>query len=252
MRLPELQGAIRDALVLGRTDGLVGELVGGANPAGRLAVHQRHYRTSLVRALLARFPAICWLLGGQRARDAATAYLEASPPHAPCLAEYGGTFPEFLAGWLKGRLGFAADFARLELAVGAVALAIDRPPAAAEALTGFAESDLPELRLPLQPGLRFLAAEWPVDTLFRVFTVGKEPERMHLDPTPCHLQIRGARGTCEVVRLDPAEWRFRHALARGGTLGAAIDAAAADDFDASTALGRLFAAGLVTAIEAGA
>ena len=45
-------------------------LVGGDVPSKRLAIHQRHYGASLVRALLERFPATVWPAGSPFVTDA--------------------------------------------------------------------------------------------------------------------------------------------------------------------------------------
>jgi hypothetical protein len=67
--LADIQSAIRDALVRGDRSVLAPILSGGADPAHRLAIHQRHYAASLTRALLDRFPATVWLVGSELVTD---------------------------------------------------------------------------------------------------------------------------------------------------------------------------------------
>lgn len=254
MSLAELQTRIRDAVVAGRAADVAPFIRGGANPLHRLAVHQRHYRTSIARALVARFPACHWLIGSDRLNAAALAFAAASPPVAPCIAEYGDLFPAFLAERAED-LPYLRDFAELELRLGPASLAVDLPAAPVAALAAIGEEGLPGLVLRLQPGLAYLTACWPVDDLIRVFLSGTEPEHLRLDPERVPLEIRGARGRFAIERLAPAEWTFRHALQQGLPLGEAAaraeDAGDAGGFDPGAALGHLFAAGMVSALMPG-
>ena len=78
MSLAELQQRFRNAIVTGDAGCVASLLVGGVDPRVRLAIHQRHYEASLVRAILERFPASQWLVGsepviGARVRPPASA-----------------------------------------------------------------------------------------------------------------------------------------------------------------------------------
>ena len=86
--LAEIQAGIRDAVVDADNLAVVGLLVGGARPERRLAVHQRHYATSLTRALVERFPATVWLVGSDLVTHAAQSFISEHPPTRPCIAEY--------------------------------------------------------------------------------------------------------------------------------------------------------------------
>jgi len=55
--LAETQLWIRRAVVDGDTAGIPPQLIGGRDPRRRLAIHQRHYRSSLVAAIRTKFPA---------------------------------------------------------------------------------------------------------------------------------------------------------------------------------------------------
>lgn len=255
MPLAEVQTRIRDAVVAGRAEGAASLIRGGADPLRRLAIHQRHYRASLTRALVARFPACHWLIGSDRLNAAALAFIQACPPVAPCLAEYGDAFPAFLAQHTEG-LPYLRDFAELELRLGRVSLAVDLPAVPVTALAAIGEERLHRLVLRVQPGLAYLATEWPVDDLIRVFLSGTPPDRFSLDPQRGRLQVRGARGRFAIERLEPCEWTFRLALQEGLPLAeAAARAEAAHKaagFDPGRTIGRLFAAGMVSALVPGA
>ena len=61
--LADMQLRIRHAVVDGDTATIAPLLIGGRAPERRLAIHQRHYRSSLVAAVRTKFPATAWLLG---------------------------------------------------------------------------------------------------------------------------------------------------------------------------------------------
>ena len=65
-------------------------LVGGLDPVKRLDIHRNHYETSLVSAMLGRFPATGWLVGPSSLHEAASAFVRRHPPTAPRVAAYGG------------------------------------------------------------------------------------------------------------------------------------------------------------------
>jgi hypothetical protein len=109
--LAEVQAAFARAMTTGDAERLDAALVGGTSPRKRLAVHLRHYEASLTSALLEKFPACAWLVGGALVRAAARAYVRLHPPQQPCIAEYGREFPQFLGSYggtavLVGAAGF--------------------------------------------------------------------------------------------------------------------------------------------------
>ena len=95
--LGEVQSLVRHALISGEVSAVAPLLVGGGDGAVRFRVHQRHYRASLVRALMEAFPATVWLTGSAFVEEAARRFVAAHPPDRPCLAEYGEAFPAFVA-----------------------------------------------------------------------------------------------------------------------------------------------------------
>src|SRR5215472_14599505 len=90
--LAETQAGLRRAVVAGDPTSIVPMLVGGRDVARRLAIHQRNYETSLVNALLGKFPATGWLVGSGFLTQAARDFIRNHPPNAPCIAENGQEF----------------------------------------------------------------------------------------------------------------------------------------------------------------
>ena len=253
--LADTQTHLRRAVVTGEAAGVVPLLVGGRDPEKRLAIHRRHYETSLVTALLDKLPATVWLAGSPFVTEAARHFVHDHPPHAPCIAEYGAEFPEFLSTRpASERVPYLRVFAELEWRLGQVAVAIDRPPVSFERLSQIDINVLTFARCTLQPGLHYLHASWPVDDLIKLYLTDTAPDRFVLAPADVWIEIRGARGEFRINRLDAGELIFRQAVQEGRAIGDAAECAldASAGFDPGGALARLVGEGLVTAVFRGA
>lgn len=248
LSLADTQGRLRAAIVAGTETGIESYLVGDADPVRRLAVHRRHYETSLVKALVRRFPALEWLLGTPFLSEVARSFVHARPPSTPCLVEYGEDFPNWIVKHTRARsMPWLAAVGELEWYLGIAALAIHRLPIAMNALAAVAVPDLPETRLRLQPGLTYLRIAWPADELIQLFLDGSAPREYVIEPTDCFLQLRGARGVFSMTRLGASEFLFRKMIHAGTAIGEAIERVSADSrFEPQNALAALFAQGLVT------
>jgi hypothetical protein len=189
--LADLQGGVCRALVTGDASQVESLLLGGADARKRLVIHQRHYTASLVTALLNRFPATVWLVGSELVTDAARRFVRERPPSRPCIAEYGESFPAFLAAHpAVAHLAYLHSFAELEWHLGRLALAVH-------------PSD----------GVQYLRAEWAIDELISLYLSGQEPERFVLDHGDIWLEVRGNRGELQITRLSQADFALR---CRGG------------------------------------
>ena len=178
MSLADLQRRFRDALVTGDAAPVVPALVGGADPIARLAIHQRHYETSLVTSLLERLPATLWLLGSGPMIGAVGEYVRAHPPARPCIAEFGEDFAVYLADAPIGQsMPYLRDFAECDWHLGRIAVAAD-----------------PE-------GVHRVRSAWPIDRLLAIFLGDNPPEKLAFEPEAVHLEIRGRRGAFTIVRL---------------------------------------------------
>jgi len=254
MSLADLQQRFRDALVTGDAEHVAPDLVGGADPRARLAIHQRHYEASLVRALLERLPATQWLVGSKPVIDAAREFVRRQPPAAPCIAEYGEAFAAHLAGSPIGdRVPYLRAFAECDWHLGRVAVSVDRPTAGAEpgaAFSGIPAEAVANTRLVLQEGTHYLRAAWPIDTLIALFVGERAPDHVVVAPGDVCLEIRGSRGAFWLTRLETADYAFRQGLHVGLTLAEAAERGwvVSDTFNPGRALAAMWAAGLVTAV----
>src|SRR6516164_3164096 len=247
--LAETQLRIRRAVVDGDTAGIAPLLIGGRDPGQRLAIHQRHYRSSLVAAIRTKFPATAWLLGMPFLDEAAKQFVRQQPPAAPCIAEYGEEFPRFLSTYLGGaRVPFLCSFEELEWHLGQVAIAVDRP--ALDAFSALEINTLMDASLMLQAGFRYLHASWPVDDLMKLYLTDTAHSEYRLAPTDVWLEVRGSRGEFHINRLNAAEFVFRKAVLDRQSIGNAAQRALDTnaEFDAGQAFTTLVNGGYVIAI----
>jgi hypothetical protein len=250
----ELQARFARAVTGDDSAAVAGALVGGSNPRGRLAIHQNHYAASLTAALRQKFPASAWLVGEHFMTAAARAYVRARPPLKPCIAEYGGGFPEFLAAWnCAPALPYLQSFAELEWAVGQVAIAVDTTAVTWSEIAAVGTEALLDCRLTLQPGTRYLRSSWRVDRLMTMYLGDAQTETFVLPEEETCIEVRGARGALSIERIDPGTFAFRTSLAERRSIGEAASAALERDavFDAGDALRRLVESGLVTEVIVG-
>ncbi len=250
--LANLQDRVADAVILGDVDPVLGCLAGGSDPRARLGIHQRHYETSLVTALCDKFPATAWLAGADVVAAAAREYIRAHPPSRPCIAEYGGGFPEFLSGYGRAAaIPYLKSFADLERAVGDVSIAVDLPPLQWSEVANEGPERLLDLNLTLQPGLRYLHSAWGVDELMTMYLEEARQETFVMSEADTLVEIRGARGALSLARVDPTTFAFRVALNSGNSIASAAESALELDatFDAGAALQRLVLSGLATRLS---
>jgi putative DNA-binding protein len=250
--LAEIQSGVRHAVATGDFTAISPLLVGGQAPSHRLAIHRRHYETSLITALLDKFPATTWLLGSRFISAGAKLFVAMHPPCTPCIAEYGQDFPAFLATCQGAdRVPYLSEFSQLEWHIGHVAIAINEPPGLIEQLSALPADVLLDGVVTLQSGVRYLRASWPVDELMKIYLAETRPEHFNFEPAVVCLEIRGARGEFQIDRLGLAEFIFRKSISEGRSIGDAAGEALEIDsaFDSGKALVALLTSGLVAAIE---
>jgi hypothetical protein len=249
--LREVQARFAEALLGDDAAGIAGEVVAdGLAPAARVAVYRHHVRTSLGAALRATYPVVCRLVDARFFAFAADEYVRAHPPSGPCLFEYGGSFPDFLASFPPcAPYPYLADVARLEWAMAVAFHAIDAPPLGSAALAGVSPDDVPRLVLATEPSASWLRSPWPVDRIWEANQDGADPATtVALDAGPAALEIRRREAAVGCRRLAEPALAFRQAIGRGATLERAADAALGLDpaFDLTAAIRALFDEALLT------
>lgn len=253
--LADVQRQIRNAVVTGEMTPAASLFVGGGDPVARLAIHRRHYATSLVTALMGRFPATGWLVGSRMLEDAAATFVRQYPPTAPCIAEYGQAFPDFLTRQPGAdRVPYLQAFADLDWHLGRLAVAIDSPPVEHAAWVGVPSGAVADAFVTLQPGTHYVHADWPIDEIFVAWLANSAPaglRRLRLADAPVWIEARGARGSFRFNRMTEGEFAFRVALWSGASLGQAAERAIDIDptCDPARALSSLIEARIVTSLQ---
>lgn len=226
--LPELQAGFRAALLTNDERGIAADILPDRlGVAGRLAVYRHHVLTSLTAALESTFPVVCRLVDRRFFGWLADCYIRESPPAGPCLFEYGGDFPEFIAAFPAcAHLPWLSDVARLEWAMNTAVHAPDAAPLDPASLGSIPPSTVSQLAPRLHPSVTLLASRWPVDAIWRANRPGADgDETIDLDAGAVRLEIRRDEDDVVLRALPPGAYAFRKALAASKTVGAAIESA---------------------------
>lgn len=248
--LRDLQAAF--AAHLAGADVSIDDVVGDSIPAkARLQVHRNHVRHSLADALSATFPTVRALVGADFFRGLAGAFVEGNLPAQPVLAEYGETFPRFVAAWPAARdLPYLADVARLDWALNAAWQATEDGRLSAAGLATVPTDRLPLLHLRLSPGTTLLVSPYPVDRIWRTSQPGAPEAEVALDGGVRLLVLRQLDDAV-FLPLGEGEAAFVAAVDGGASLEVAAGRAghAQGDFDLSSAFARLLALGCFAALQ---
>ena len=255
LALRDLQAAFAAHIVDGDRDDLIAAVIGDSiPPAARLRVYRHHVFYSLASSLAAIFPTVRALVGEAFFRQLARDYVMATLPTQPVLAEYGGDFPGFVAGYEAARdLPYLADMARLDGALNR-AFHADLPPALSGGdLQMLGAEHLPAQRLRLRSGIALIASDYPIDRIWAVSQPGAA--ELTIDPQAggVHLLVLRRSDDAAFVPVSAEEATFLSALAGGATLeeAAALGLVAAADFDLSRSFARLLRLGAFAALRQG-
>ena len=239
--LRDLQGALA-ASVLQGTDAPLAPIVraDGIDFEGRLQVYRNNTFSSLTAALKDSFPVVCQLVDERFFGYAAQEYIRARPPRAPRLAEYGGDFAEFLAGFEPVRhLAYLPDVARLEWAVNAAYHAADAPKLDPARIAAVPQDRYPQLKFVAHPSAQLFDSDHPIDRIWQAHQPGGDLDtKIDLSFGGCHLLLDRHDQNIRFLTLDAAGFALAAALCAGATLQEAHEKAAAvdDAFDLIAAL----------------
>lgn len=230
--LRELQASILDAILGGDALPAGRHIAGdGLEPEARLQIYRHHVFTTLTAALEATFPVVCRLVDARFFAYAAHGYIRQYPPAGPCLAEYGATFPAFLAEFPPCRAHpYLPDVARLEWAMHLALHADETAPLDATRLAAIPLEAMSRLILHLDPSVSFVASPWPID---RIWQANQDDHDgggvIDLDGGGVHLEVRRVGGDVTMRAISRPRYAFRHALHVGLPLEQAASAALALD-----------------------
>lgn len=201
-----------------------------------LRAYQANGHALAERALLAAYPVLAQLLGGDSFATLARALWHAHPPRRGDLAQWGDSLAALLTDnpQLRGE-PYLADVARLEWALHQCAGSADQTPQPAS-LELMVQHDPAQIRLLLAPGCCVVPSTWPVVSIVNA----------HAMATPLFAQVgqklRAAEAETALVWRQQLQPRCREtvrgeaglmaALLEGATLGQALDGAPALDVTA--------------------
>jgi hypothetical protein len=245
--LAALQAEMTAAILDGDGLSLTPEITApGADAVGRLGIYRNNTFLSLSNHLKAVFPVTARIGDERFFAYAAHEFIRSAPPREPRLATYGSGFAGFLASFPPCRgTQILPEMAALEWAAHSALISREEPPVTAAVLSGLAQ-DSGEIRLVLQPSLRFAVSRWPLLALWQ----GTNFET----PLPRKISRVGLVRAGDSIRIfepPPARFAFWRAIARGAPLDRAVARALARDpsFDPIKELFTLFGAGLVTGVD---
>lgn len=221
------------------------------SPARRFDVYRNNVRTSLVEALVSRFPVTQRLVGDVFFAAMAQEFIHVSPPRSPVLLNYGDAFPDFAEEFEPAQsLAYLPDITRLEVARGRAYHAADTAPLSAEELASVGPDRLADLVLQPHPSLTILQSPHPVATIWGMNCEGMEPYPID-DWTGEDVLITRPLMLVEVRIMPPASAAFFLALARGIRLGEAADEAAQQSamFDLSACFTLILQSGAFTGLS---
>lgn len=220
----------------------------------RFAVYRNNVVVGLVDALAARFPVVAALVGDDFFRAMAAVFARAEPPRSPLLFRYGDGFPAFIEDFPPAAaIGYLADVARLEWAMGEAAVAADAPALGRGDLAALSPEVLLTAPLALHPSLRCVASPWPILALWRAHLPGARPPEVWPEGGETVLVLRDRGDRIVTVALNAGEAACLDGLRAGASFGAAAEAglAVAADFDAGGFLLTLVDFDAVVGVRAG-
>jgi hypothetical protein len=205
----------------------------------RLEIYNRQYWFRVLDALSDDFPGLRAVLGDRKFDALSKHYLADCPSRSFTMRNIGSQLESWLRKHPKyaaGRLQLALDMIRLEWAEIETFDGASEPPVTAAVLVG---ADPAKLRLHLQPYMRLLDLNYPVDDLLLAvkqdgpadIASNAMEERQkrkkvtavaRLKPTPVYLAIHRIENTVYFRRLEKEEFTILAALQKGRTLERAI------------------------------
>jgi hypothetical protein len=241
--LRELQSAFVDAVFAGGED-VRHALTPNCEP--RFEVYRDNTFANFTAALRAVYPVIERLVGTEFFTHAARRYVRNTPSTTGDLHHFGACFPEFLAALPAcGELVYLPDTARLEWLMHEAFHAADHAPLDLGRLAAVAPDRYDALTFCLHPACRLLASPYPVHRIWQVNQAEvADTATVDLAEGGVHLLVARPVAGVELDLLAAAEFAALATLARGETLGVALEHAEQADaaFDAGRFLRRRVAA----------
>jgi hypothetical protein len=220
-------------------------------PAGNLSIYRNNTQHSFRTALEGSFPVVRKRVGDDYFRQLCAHYRARYPSRSGDLHWTGRDFPAFLLEHLHGgEYAWLADLARLEWSREQASITRIESALPAEVLAKFTPDQLEHLVFSLQPSLALLASDFPIFTVWLANQLIDAPPVGQSIGAECGM-VRLRIDGLEVRKLAPGPFSYLSALRAGAPLGEAISSAGLDQDGLVSALGFVFAEGLVCALKDG-
>lgn len=214
-------------------------LLDAASGPPRMQVYRANVFGNWRAALGGAYPLVRAIVGSEYFELLARDYAQATPSTSGDLHDYGERLAPFLEGHAQTQdLPYLPDVARLEwlahrayYAADAVPLDLSRPTEAR-----------------LAPHCALITSAWPLQRIWEAHQEHGDPATVDLSAGADRVLVHRPRWRVEVCSLRAGDYRFLEQLHAGAGLGAALEAAVAEDsaFVARAAFAAWVQAGVIT------
>lgn len=218
---------------------------------GRLAIYRGNVHANSTKALATAYPVVRKIVGEPFFEAMAREYARARPSRSGDLSRHGEHLPDFLETFPHtAELPYLPDVARMEWLVHRAHFAEDAPRFDASSVARLPPESFPDLRPQLVASCALLESAWPLGYLWTIHQddyAGAFEIDLHAGPD--RVLVHRPLWLAQVTSIPPGDFRFLSSAARGETLGAALEAGAADAaFDPSTALAHWIDAQIIASL----
>ena len=222
----------------------------GLAPARRVRVYRNNARAMFEGALERTYPVLRRQVGDEQFAALARSYRAEHPSRSGDLHWVGEQFASWLAPRVAaGDRAWLGDLARLEWACEEAMVAARLQPLAPAELGRVAPETLSEVSLALQPFVRTVSSPFPVWSAWRAGQVDGAGEPVDPALGAQHVVVTCCDTGLVLHSLPEDQFLFVAALARGASLGGAVDTSALEVEALPGMLAWLFGEGLVTALQ---
>ncbi len=192
----------------------------------RIGLYRGNLTSTWHQVLGAAYPVIGQLVGDEFFAGLARAYGMAHPSDNPDLNHFGASFATFLSGFEHvADYPYLPDMARLEWLLHRAHYGPDADALSAQTLAALSPDAFEEARFALHPACTLFAASFAVVPLWLAHQEGSGVDFPVQMETPCAAAIARPGWTPVLTPLAVASHAALDMLARGATMGQALDAA---------------------------
>ncbi|MFT5451453.1 MAG: hypothetical protein ACI9N9_000937 [Enterobacterales bacterium] len=194
------------------------EVDGSANLEAmeRFTIYRNNVILSLITAIADTYPVVKRLVGDEFFNGIAKEFVRKTPPQKPSLLFYGQGFIDFIRDFPAcSAMPYLADVAKLEWCNVRSFHAADEELLDNNLLATIAPESLAEVSFTLQPSVRLMRSDWPVDTIWEE-NLKDDVATLNLEEfAPSNLLIYRHQLQVQVVNLQIDCYHFLYAFSAG-------------------------------------